>query len=437
MKYNYFLAQMFIKKKSIITNIAGVTLLEILTVVAAIGILSAVAIPQYNQYKIKGYDAHTKQALRDVNSLCSAYWLENVASAACDLSIIKDSLYGFSQNSEVEVVLTPSTFENFCVSAKHQRSPNLYSIDTKSLIISGESCAGRIISKPDKPVDDKKGDSPVDKPSNKTIPFVKPITVNLEEKELTGCVKQCVDSTGCGNNCIQSYMGSYRGPFQKCYQKCQNFDGYRLSKQQYENTKQLPYYARSIATEMCMQMHLTCGSDAGSTNKDAGITSFRVDGKPASRYEWANCQDLPASCDLEPEGPLNPSGSDCSEKFDSDNHLVAYSRSGEDSFPCNSKPKLTSICSQPGFVYLKVCEGVPLDKDRLEYQCQSKFKRWENIPELVNYIPAVCKGEGPGISLEINKSISERLNLKKNPFYNHEATFEGLVWGGKSIELRR
>ena len=54
---------------------SGFTLIELLIVIAIIGILSAIAIPQFNQYKIRSYDAHSKQALKDMHLLCNAYWL--------------------------------------------------------------------------------------------------------------------------------------------------------------------------------------------------------------------------------------------------------------------------------------------------------------------------------------------------------------------------
>ena len=178
-------------------NTSGFTLIELLIVIAIIGILAAIAIPQFNQYKIRGYDTSAKQGLRDVALLCNAYWIDNdcseecslpkiIAAAygfnqnsdldvtlpsassqcsnfcasaksgsspnaywldtdalqGCDLPKIKEATYGFNQNADVVATLPPSPRDSFCASAKHNSSPNTYSIDCASLISSGSTCSG-------------------------------------------------------------------------------------------------------------------------------------------------------------------------------------------------------------------------------------------------------------------------------------------------------
>jgi prepilin-type N-terminal cleavage/methylation domain-containing protein len=96
-------------------NQSGFTLIELLVVVAIIGILAAIAIPQFAAYRAKGFDARAESDCRNAATAEEAYFVDH-ATYSSDSTVLP----GFVQSEDVNVALT-GTDTNFtvtCDSAK-------------------------------------------------------------------------------------------------------------------------------------------------------------------------------------------------------------------------------------------------------------------------------------------------------------------------------
>jgi len=62
----------------------GFTLIELLAVIAIIGILTAIAVPQFAEYKKRGFDARAKSDLRNVAVAEEAYFIDFEAYLSCN-----------------------------------------------------------------------------------------------------------------------------------------------------------------------------------------------------------------------------------------------------------------------------------------------------------------------------------------------------------------
>ncbi len=86
-----------------IRNAKGFTLIELLIVIAIIGILAAIAIPQFNQYKARAYDSDVKSNIHNIYLACKAYWADSGSGMSCTEATALLTTYGYIQSQAVTI----------------------------------------------------------------------------------------------------------------------------------------------------------------------------------------------------------------------------------------------------------------------------------------------------------------------------------------------
>ena len=102
-------------------NESGFTLIELLVVVAIIGILAAIAIPQFAEYRKRGFDSRSVSDLRNAATAEEAYYADNEAYKTCaSASACATDLPGFKGSNGVALAMTAAT-TNFTGNSYHAK----------------------------------------------------------------------------------------------------------------------------------------------------------------------------------------------------------------------------------------------------------------------------------------------------------------------------
>src|SRR3954469_5216974 len=95
----------------------GFTLIELLVVIAIIGILAAIAIPQFAAYRKRGYEATLKSDLRNAATSEEAYFAQTQTYKAGALVSVTPA--GFNKSADVSSLQSTVGTNTFSLVATH------------------------------------------------------------------------------------------------------------------------------------------------------------------------------------------------------------------------------------------------------------------------------------------------------------------------------